>query len=65
MYDEKKHQSALQESRTVEISTINNHNDCDSLYYAVIGKLIVGAGEVKTLDGNRRVEEDNIIDEIG
>ena len=33
----------------------------DNLYYTIIGKLIVGPGEVKTIDGNGRVKENNII----
>ena len=61
-----KHQFPIQESRTVEISTVNKNIDCNNSYYIIIGKLIVGPGEVKTIDVNRRVKEDIIsIDKTG
>ena len=56
-----KHQSPIQESRTVQISTVNNDIHRDNSYYTIIGKLKVEPGEVKTMDGNRRVKEDNTI----
>ena len=60
-YEETEHKSAIEGSRTAEISTVNNDIDCDNLYYTIIGKLIVGPGEVKRIAENRRVKEDNII----
>ena len=56
-----KHEFPIKEPRTVEISMVSNDNDCESLYYSVIGKRIVGPGEFKTIDSNCRVKENNII----
>ena len=48
------------------MSIVNNNIDCNNSYYTIIGKLIVGPGEVKTFDVNRRVKEDIIsIDKTG
>ena len=42
-------------------SVVINDIDCDNSYYTITGKLIVGPGETKTIDGNCRLKEDNII----
>ena len=60
-YEETEHKSAIEGSRTAEISTVNNDIDWDNLYYTITGKLIVGPGEVKRIAENRRVKEGNII----
>ena len=63
---QRKYQSPTEEPRTVEVSTVSNHIDCDNSYYTITGKLIDRPGEVRTINGNRRVKKDNIItDKIG
>lgn len=52
-----KHQSVVQVLRAVEKSMVINDTVCDNSYCTINGKLIVGPGEVKTIDGNRRLKE--------